>query len=118
MAEFELREKSPLPAAFAPPDHPGGQTQVFNVRRIKRINHHLAESEEQCPPDSISDTENWRNWNGDLVNLNVDEVNRVAKIESHSQLDHVIEGPEIPEHRDISAAPHFPRLIRLTWRSM
>jgi hypothetical protein len=61
-----LSEKSPVPPALSGKDLPGGQTQVWNVRQIKQINCHPAERDEDSSPESISDTENWLNWNGDL----------------------------------------------------
>jgi len=45
---------------------PGGRTEILNVHRIPRINHHPVEGDEDCAPESILDTEDWLNWNGDL----------------------------------------------------
>jgi len=39
-AVFKLSERSPLPPALSAKNHPGGQTQILNVRRIGRINRH------------------------------------------------------------------------------
>jgi hypothetical protein len=64
-AACKLSEKSPVPPAWSAKDLPGGRTQVLNVRRIKRIDRHPAESDEDSSPDSISDIKNWLNWNGD-----------------------------------------------------
>jgi hypothetical protein len=72
-AAFKLSEKSPEPPALSAKYLPGGRTQVLNVRRIKRIDRHPADSNEDSSPESISDTENWLNWNGDLDNLNDSE---------------------------------------------
>jgi len=47
---------------------PGGQPEVVNVRRIRRIARHPPESAEGNPPESISNIENWDNENGDLDN--------------------------------------------------
>jgi len=44
---------------------PGGWTQVLNVCWIKRFDCHPPESDENCAPESISDTKCWLNWNGD-----------------------------------------------------
>jgi len=44
-AAFELSQRSQLPPALSAKDFPGGQTQVSDVRRITRINHHLADSD-------------------------------------------------------------------------
>jgi hypothetical protein len=55
-AAFKLSEQSPMPPALSPKDLPRGRTQVLNVRQIKRINRHPAESDEDSSPESISDT--------------------------------------------------------------
>ena len=67
-AAFKLSERSPLPPALSAKDLPGGRTQILNVRRIRRINRHPVGSNEDSAPESISDTEDWLNWNGDLDN--------------------------------------------------
>jgi hypothetical protein len=91
---------------------PGGQTQVLNVRRTKRINCHPAESHEQTSPESISYTTNWLNQNKELDNPNVSEDDWEADNDSDMELDNGSEDSEIPEVRDVSAAPNFPGLIR------
>jgi len=73
-AAFKLSEKSPVPPALSAKDIPGGQTQVLNVHRINQIDRHPAKSDEDSSPESISDTENWLNWNRDLDNPNDSEV--------------------------------------------
>ena len=45
-AAFELLEKSPVPPVLSAKDLPGEPTEVLNVRQIKRIDHHPAESDE------------------------------------------------------------------------
>jgi hypothetical protein len=40
VASFKLAETSPLPPAVSPKDLPGSRTEVFNVRKIKRVGHH------------------------------------------------------------------------------
>jgi hypothetical protein len=55
---------------LSPNDLPEGRTQVLNVRQIKRVDRHPAESDKDSSPESISDTKNWLNWNGDWDNLN------------------------------------------------
>jgi len=55
-AAFKLSERSPLPPALSAKDLPGGRTQILNVRRIHRINHHPVESDDNSPPEIISDT--------------------------------------------------------------
>ena len=52
-AAFKLSEKSLVPPALSAKNLPGGQTQVFNVHRIKQINCHPAESDENSSPESI-----------------------------------------------------------------
>jgi len=57
-AAFKLSERSALPPALSTKDLPRGRTQILNVGRICRINHHPVESEKDSAPESISDTEN------------------------------------------------------------
>jgi len=68
-------------------------------------------------PKSISDTENWLQWNGDLDNPIESEANREADDESDLQPDNVIEDLETPAQWDVSAAPNVPGLIRPSRRS-
>jgi len=56
-AAFKLSERSPLPPALSAKDRPGGRTQILNVRRIRRINRHPVESDDESAPQSISDTD-------------------------------------------------------------
>jgi len=91
---------------------PGGRTQVLNVRRIKRIDCHPAESDDDCSPESISDTKNWLNWNGDLENPNDSEDDWEADNELDMELDNGSEDSETPEWRNVSAAPNVPGLIQ------
>jgi len=72
-AAFKLSERSPLPPALSAKDLPAGQTQILNVNRIRRINRHPVESNDNSAPESISDTDDWPNWNGDLDNPNDSE---------------------------------------------
>ena len=62
---FTLWEWSPLPPALSENDLPAGWIQVFNACQIIRIDRHPVESDEDSEWESISDTENWLNWNGD-----------------------------------------------------
>jgi len=87
VAAFKLSEKSPVPPALSAKDLPEGQTQILNVHRIKRIDRHPAKSGEDNSPESISDTENSLNWNGDLDNPNDSEDNWQADNESDMELD-------------------------------
>jgi len=116
-AAFKLSEKSPVPPALSAKDLAGGRTQVLNIRRIKRIDCHPAESDEVSSPESISDTENWLNWNGDLDNPNDSEDDWEADDESDMELHNGIEESETSEQRNVSAAPNVPALIRPIRRS-
>jgi hypothetical protein len=98
-------------------DLPGGRTKILNVRRIQTINHHPVESDEDSAPESISDTEDWLNRNGDLDNPNDSEDDCAADFESDMHQDNTIEDPESPQQRNVSAAPNVPRLIRPTRKS-
>ena len=92
-AAFKLSERSPLPPPLSAKDLPGGRTQILNVRRIRRINRHPVESDEDSAPESISDTEDWLNWNGDLDNPNDSEDDCTADVESDMEQDNTIEDP-------------------------
>jgi hypothetical protein len=116
-AAFKLSERSPLPPALSAKDLPGGRTQILNVRRIRRINRHPVESDEDSAPESISDTEDWLNWNGDLDNPNDSEEDCAADDDSDIEHNNCIEDPECPEQQDVSAAPNVPGLVRPTRKS-
>jgi hypothetical protein len=58
VAAFKLSEKSPGPPSLSAKDHPGGRTEVLNVRQTKRIDRHPAESDKETSPGCVSDTEN------------------------------------------------------------
>jgi len=94
----------PLSAKYVP----GGRTQILNVRRIRRINRHPVKTDEDSAPESISDTEDWFDWNGDLDNPNDSEDDCRADIESEIEQDNSIEDPECPEQRDLTATPNVP----------
>ena len=72
-AAFKLSERSPLPPALSAKNLPGGRIQISNVHRVPRVNYHPVESDEDSSPESISDTDDWLNWNGDLENSNDSE---------------------------------------------
>ena len=103
-----------MPLPLSAKDLSGGQIQILNVRQIRRINHHPVESEEDGAAESISDTEDWLNWNGDLDNPNDSEDDCTADFESDMEQDNSLEDPECPAQQDVSAAANDPRLIRLT----
>ena len=117
VAAFQLSEQSPVPPALSAKDLPGGRTQLLNVRWIKRIDCDPAESDEDGSPESISDTENCLNWNGDLDNPNDSEDDWEADNESDMELDNGSEVSATLEERNVSAAPNVPGLIRPIWQS-
>jgi len=116
-AAFKLSERSPLPPALSAKDLPGGRTQILNVHRIRRINRHPVESDEDSAPESISDTEDWLNWNGDLDNPNDSEEDCAVADESDIEHNNGIEDPECQEQQDVSAAPNVPGLVQPTRKS-
>ena len=105
-AAFKLSEKSPLPPALSAKDLPGGRTQIVNVHRIQRFSHHPVESDDNSAPDSISDTVDCLNWNGDLENPNDSEEDCAAVNDSDIEHNTCIEDPESPEQQDVSASPN------------
>jgi len=111
-AAFKSSERSPLPPASSAKDLPGGRTQILNVRRIRRINRHPVESDGHSAPESISDNDDWLNWNGDLDNPNDSEDNCAADDESDIERNIGIENSEYPEQQDVSTAPNVPGLVR------
>jgi len=117
-AAFKLSKRSPLPPALSAKKLAGGRTQVLNVRRIRRINRHPAEGDDDSAPESVSDTETWLNWNGDLDNPNESEDDCDVDNESEVELETSFEDPECPEQQDVCATPNVPGLIRPIGRSM
>jgi len=113
-AAFKLSERSPLPPALSAKDLPWGKTEILNVRRIRRINRHPVESDENSAPESISDTDDWLNWNRDLNNPNDSEDDCAADDEFDTEQTDGIEDSECPEQQDVSAAPNVPGLVRPT----
>jgi hypothetical protein len=87
------------------------------VRRIQRINHQPVECDMDSSPESISDTEDWLNWNGDYDNPNDSEHDCAADCECVMDQDNSIEDSECSEHRGVSHAPNVPGLIRLIRKS-
>jgi len=61
--------------------------------------------------ESISGTENWLNWNDDLDNPNMSEADWKAADESDLEQENVIEDPETPAQREVSATPNVHGLI-------
>jgi len=116
-AAFKLSERSPLPPALSAKDLPGGRTQIWNVRRIRRINRHPVECNGTSAPESISATDDWINWNGDLDDPNDSEDDCAADDESDIEPNTGIEDRECPEQQDVSAAPNVPGLVWPTRKS-
>jgi len=52
-----------MPPAISANNLRGGQTQVLNIRQMKRIDCHPVESDEDSASEIISDTKNQLNWN-------------------------------------------------------
>jgi hypothetical protein len=77
-------------------DIPGGRTQILKVRQIRRINDHAVESDEDSAPQCISDTEVWRNRNGDLDNPNPAKMIARPTLNLKCSRDNSIEDPESP----------------------
>jgi len=111
---FKLSERSPLPPAWSGKHLPEGRTQMLNVRRIRRINRHLAESDDNSPPETFSDPDDCLHSNGDLHNANDCEADYAADNESDIEHNNGIEDPECSEQQDVSATPNVPRLVRPT----
>jgi len=117
VAAIVLSETSPLPPALSATDLPGGWTQAFTARQIRRINQHPAESGQDSSAESLSNTENWLDWNGDIDNPYESKAALEADDESDVQQDNAMEDPDSPNKRDVSAAQNVPGLILQTRRS-
>ena len=117
-AAIKLSERSPFPQPISAKDLPGGQTQILNVRQIRRINRHPVESDHDSTPQSIWVTEDWLNWNGDLDNPNDSEENCWVDVESDIEQVNSIKDPDCPEQWDVSATPNVPGLILPTRTSL
>jgi len=63
----------------------------LNVRPNKPIDRHPTESDEASAPESISETEYWLDWSGDLHNPNDSEDDWKTDNESNIELDNGIE---------------------------
>jgi hypothetical protein len=98
-------------------DHPGGRTQILNIRKIWRINHHPVECDKDSAPVSISDTDDWLNWNGIMDNPNDSEEDCAADDKSDIEPNNGLEDPECREQQDVSTAAHVRGLVQLTRKS-
>ena len=101
-----MSEGSPVPPALS-----------ANDLWIKRVDRYPAECDKDSAPDSISDSENWLDWNGNLDNLNDSEDIWEADTQSDIELLNGVKDSETTEQWDVSAAPHVPGLIRPPRRS-
>jgi len=117
-AAFQLSEWSPLPPAVTPKNLPGGRTQILNVHWIRRISCHPVKSDKDSAYESISDTEYWLNWDGDLDNPNDCKDDCAADVETDIELDNAIDFPECPEQQGVSPTSNVPWLILPTRKSM
>jgi hypothetical protein len=117
VAAFKLLEKSLVPPPLSAKHLPGGQTKVLNVCWIKWIDRHPHDSDRDNSPESVSDPENWLNWNVDLNTATDSEDDSEADNASELEVDNGSENSETPELRNVSAAPNVPWLIRPIWRS-
>jgi len=70
------------------------------------------ETDNDSGPESISETQNWLNWIGNLVNPNARKDDHAADVESDREQENVIEDPECLKQRDVSAALTVPRFNR------
>jgi len=111
---FKLSERSPLPPALSTKDHHGGRTQILNVRRIPRMNCHPVKCDKDSAPESISYTQDWLNWNGNLDSPKDSKQDWAADNDSDIEHNNCIEDPECPEQQDVSTAPNVPGLVWLT----
>jgi len=116
-AEFQLSEWSSLPPPLSAKNLSGGQTYILCVHPIWWFNCHRVNTDEDRAPESISDTENWLNWNRDLENPNDCEDDCAADNESNIEHNNGIDDPECPEQLHVSAAPNVPGLVWPTRKS-
>jgi len=118
LAAFQLSERSPLPPALSTKELPGGQTHILKDCRIRTINHHPVQCDEDSATECISETEDCLNWNGNFDIPNDTKDHCVADVESGIEHCNGIKDPECPEQRDESATPNVPALIQPTRKSM
>jgi hypothetical protein len=117
-AAFKLSERSPLPLAMSAKDHAGGRTEGLNVPRIKAIDCHPSNSDEDSEIDSFSDTQNWHKSKGDLDNPDEGEDDHEADDESDTAPGDGINAFESPNHRVVVVTPNILSLIWPRCRSM
>jgi len=107
-----------LPLALSAKNIPAGRTEMLNVDQNKRNDSHAVESDEDCAPETISDTKNWRirNFDFDTPNTRKDDWEEDNK--SDIELDKGLKPQPSPYQWNLTATQNVNRLIWLTWRSM
>jgi hypothetical protein len=100
-----------LPSALPAKDLPREQTEILTVRRMRRIDIHVVESDVDIVHECISDSDNCLTRNGDLDNQNDSDDDCAADVESDIENANGIEDPECSEQQDESAATNISRLI-------
>jgi hypothetical protein len=93
---FNCSQSSPLPSPLSAKDLPGVETEVLNVHRFRRIIRYPVERDEDSAPESISDIDDWLNWNRALDHPTDSEDDCAADFESDIDEDNGIEDPECP----------------------
>jgi hypothetical protein len=116
-ATLTLSERSPFPPALSEKDHPGGRTQILSVQPIQRINCHPVESNKGNVSETISDTKNWLNWNGDLNNTYDSEEDHAPDDKSDIEPNNDIKYVAFQEQQDVNATPNVPQPVQPTPKS-
>jgi len=112
-----LSERSPLPPALSAKNLAGEQTPVSKLGKFKYINRHPAKRNDDSASDSISNTENWLDWNGELDNPNVSEDDCEGDNEFEIVSDDGINDPECQDQRNMCDTMNLLELIGSTLRS-
>jgi len=115
VAAFKLWETSPLPLALSEKDLCEGWTKVLNVRQMKRIDCHPAESDEDGAPESILNTDNCLDYNDVMHNPNWREDDGEADDECDEVQDNGIEDPDGPDQWDGGHNQMFPEWFGQSW---
>jgi len=66
---------------------------------------------------TISDTDDWLDWNGYLDNPNNIEADCMADVKCDIEPENIKADPDCAEQQDVSATPNVPGLIWPTWKS-
>jgi hypothetical protein len=75
------------------------------------------ESDEDSAPESISDTEDWLTWNGNLDNPNDSAEDWAADDDSEIEHNNCIKDLDYSEQQDVSTVSNVPGLVRPTRKS-